>query len=187
MRTMMSILWRLAFISLAGLLGSATAGLMRYGTDILIPLNIAFAYLAFGLSGAFIFAFYHVRGLSNTITAAVSVSAVQFVLSVAWLPILNSAIWSFGVNLAVVALAFLFERKLASFRQAKFVVVGLVYGTLFVLLTLLVAALTKTDPLPAIVFRENFIDGLLIGLGLGLGVEAGEAFVHSIEQHKAVM
>lgn len=186
MKTMMSILWRLAFISLAGLLGSATAGLMRYGTDILSPVNVAFAYVAFGLSGAFIFAFYHVRGLSNSITAAVSVSAVQFVLSVAWLPILNSAIWSFGVNLAVVALAFLFERKLASFRQAKFVVVGLVYGTLFVLLTLLVAALTKTDPLPAMVFRENFIDGLLIGLGLGLGVEAGEAFVHSIEQHRTV-
>ncbi len=125
------------------------------------------------------------RGLSNSITAAVSVSAVQFVLSVAWMPVLNSAIWSFGVNLAVVALAFLFERKLASFRQAKFVVVGLVYGTLFVLLTLLVSALTKTDALPAMVFRENFIDGLLIGLGLGLGVEAGEAFVHSIEQHSA--
>ncbi len=187
MKTMMSILWRLAFISITGLLGSATAGLMRYGTDILSPLNIAFAYIAFGLSGAFIFAFYHVRGLSNTITAAVSVSAVQFVLSVAWLPILNSAIWSFGVNLSVVALAFLFERKLASFRQAKFVVVGLVYGTLFVLLTLLVAALTKTDTLPAMVFRENFIDGLLIGLGLGLGVEAGEAFVHSIEQHRAAV
>jgi len=185
MKTMISVIWKLAFITVAGLLGSATAGLIRYGSDILTPMNIAFAYVAFGLSGGFIFAFYHVRGLSNTITAAVSVSALQFVTGVAWLPVLNSAIWSFGVNLAVVALAFLFERKLASLRQAKFVVVGLVYGALFVLLTLLVAALTKTDPLPAMVFRENFIDGLLIGLGLGLGVEAGEAFVHSIELHKA--
>jgi hypothetical protein len=29
-------------------------------------------------------------------------------------------------------------------------------------------------------FRENFVDGSLLGLGLGLGVGAGEAFLHSL-------
>ncbi|HLF20303.1 MAG TPA: hypothetical protein VI704_05900 [Bacteroidota bacterium] len=182
MKKWISELWKLGLITLTGVLGSVTGGLMRYGGDVLSPRNVAFAYIAFGLSGAFIFAFYHVRGLLNTITAAVSAGAVQFVASVAYVPILNSAIWSFGVNLAVVSLAFLFERKLASFKQLKFLVVGLVYGALFVLLTLLVAVLTKVGSMPAAVFRENFVDGLLIGLGLGLGVEAGESFVHSLEK-----
>ena len=182
MKKWISELWKLSLITLMGVLGSVTAGLMRYGGDVLVPSDVAFAYVAFGLTGSFIFAFYHVRGLSNTIAAAVSASAVQFVASVSYVPVLNSAIWSFGVNLSVVSLAFLFERKLASFSQLKFVVVGLVYGALFVLLTLLVAVLTNVGSMPPVVFRENFIDGLLIGLGLGLGVEVGESFVHSLEK-----
>ncbi|HLF20468.1 MAG TPA: hypothetical protein VI704_06740 [Bacteroidota bacterium] len=181
MKKWISELWKLGLITLIGVLGSVTGGLMRYGGDVLSPGNVGFAYVAFGLSGAFIFAFYHVRGLSNTITAAVSASAAQFAASVAYVPVLNSVIWSFGVNLSVVALAFLFERKLESFRQLKFIVVALVYGALFVLLTLLVTVVTKVPYMPAVVFRENFIDGLLIGLGLGLGVEVGESFVHSLE------
>ncbi|MBI3004019.1 MAG: hypothetical protein HYY49_01225 [Ignavibacteriales bacterium] len=182
MKIWLSQFWRLTFITFMGLLGSVTLGLMRYGGSVLDPSEIAFAYVAFGLSGSFIFAFYHVRGLSNTITAAVSVSALQFVASVSYIPVLNSAIWSFGVNLSVVALAFLFERRLASFKQLKFIIVGLVYGSLFVLLTLLVAMLTKVASMPAEVFHENFVDGLLIGLGLGVGAEVAESFIHSIEQ-----
>ncbi len=182
MKIWFSEIWKLGLITCTGLLGSVTLGLLRYGGEVLTPSEIAFAYVAFGLSGSFVFAFYHVRGLSNTITAAVSVSALQFVASVSYIPVLNSAIWSFGVNLSVVSLAFLFERRLASFKQMKFLVVGFVYGSLFVLLTLLVSVLTKVATMPAEVFRENFIDGLLIGLGLGLGVEVAESFVHSIEQ-----
>jgi hypothetical protein len=97
------------------------------------------------------------------------------------MPWINSVFWSFGVNLPVVWLAFLFERKLAAFHWGKFVVVGIVYGIMFVLLTLVVGILRNTGAMPAIVFRQNFVDGLLIGLGMGLGVQAAEAFIHSIE------
>jgi hypothetical protein len=69
--------------------------------------------------------------------------------------------------------------------QAKFTVVAIVYSVMFVLLTLLVAALTGIEMLPATLFRDNWIDGLLIGLGLGLGIEGAEAFVHSWEEHKS--
>ena len=67
-----------------------------------ITKNIYFAYVAFGLTGAFIFAFYHVRGLSEAITAAVCTSAVQFIVATASMPVLYSGFWSFGVNLPVV-------------------------------------------------------------------------------------
>jgi hypothetical protein len=120
------------------------------------------------------------RGLSNTITAAVSISAIQFVVATVWLPTLNAAIWSFGVNLPVVWLAFLFERKLATVHRGKFIVVGIVYGVMFVLLTLLVGILRSVETIPALVFRENFYDGFLIGLGTGLGVQAAEAFLESL-------
>jgi len=109
------------------------------------------------------------------------VSAVQFAVASVWMPWINSVFWSFGVNLPVVWLAFLFERKLAAFHWGKFVVVGIVYGIMFVLLTLVVGILRNTGAMPAIVFRQNFVDGLLIGLGMGLGVQAAEAFIHSIE------
>lgn len=180
MKDFLSLLWKLVLITAIGLAGSVTLGLMMHGSNVFQPNGPEFAYVAFGLSGAFIFAFYHVRGISNTVTAAVSVSAVQFVIATVWMPTLNSIIWSFGVNLPVVWLAFLFERKLSVFHGGKFIVVGVVYGTVFVLLTLLVGVLQSVSTMPASVFRDNFVDGLLIGLGMGLGVQGGEAFIHSL-------
>lgn len=174
----------LLLITITGMAGSIIVGLMVYGGSVFMPTHPGFSFLAYGLSGGFIFAFYHVRGLSETITTAVVVSAVQFAIATAWITVLNAAIWSFGVNLLVVVLAFIFERKLAALKHAKFVVVGMAYGAMFVVLTLVVAQLTGVTDMPAIVFRENFIDGLLIGTGLGLGVEGGEAFIHSLEHHR---
>ncbi len=175
----------LLLITITGLAGSIIVGLMVYGGSVFTPTHPGFSFLAYGLSGGFIFAFYHVRGLSESITVAAVVSAIQFALATAWITVLNAAIWSFGVNMLVVVLAFIFERKLAPLKQAKFVVVGLSYGAMFVLLTLIVARLTGVTDMPADVFRHNFVDGLLIGLGLGIGVEGGEAFVHSLEHHRA--
>jgi hypothetical protein len=175
----------LAIITIAGVAGSTVVGLMIYGAGIFDLKSPGFSFVAYGLGGGFIFAFYHVRGLSETITTAAIVSAIQFGLASLWITPLNAAIWSFGVNAPVVILAFLFERKLAYLRQAKFVGVGLLYGAMFVLLTLVCGLLIGLPEMPALIFRQNFVDGLLIGLGLGLGVEIGESFVHSIEHHRA--
>ena len=176
---------KLVLLTCTGLAGSVVIGLMVYGSDVFHFQNVGFSFVSFGLSGAFIFAFYHIRGLSETITAAVVVSAIQFALSTAWITVLNAALWSFGVNLPLILVAFLFERKLAPFKQFKFVVVAALYGAMFVLLTLVVAWLTDAGLLPATVFRQNFFVGMLIGLGLAIGIEAGEAFIHSVEQHSA--
>jgi hypothetical protein len=182
MKKIVDQLWKICLITITGVLGSITVGLMMHGSDVFNYQGINFAYVAFGLSGAFIFSFYHVYGLSNAITAAVSVSAVQFIMAAAWMPILNAGFWSFGVNIPVVWMAFLFERKLSVFHWGKFVIVGLVYGTVFVLLTLFVGLSHDVSEIPSSVFRGNFIDGLLIGIGMGLGVQAGEAFIHSLQK-----
>ena len=171
-------------ITLAGVLGSIIFGLTAYGGNVFNTVSPGFSFLAYGLSGAFIFSFYHVRGLSETITTAVVVSTVQFMVSLAWVSMFSAAIWSFGVNLPVVVLAFIFERKLEPLRRARFIVVSLVYGVMFVLLSLFGGWLAGVEQMPASVFRENFIDGILIGLGLGLGVQGGEAFVVSLEHHR---
>jgi hypothetical protein len=177
--------WKLALITALGFAGGLIAGLMIYGGDIFDLQSAGFAYyIMYGLSTAFIFAFYHVRGLSNTITVAVSVGALLFVIARSWMPTLNAAIWSFGVNLSVVMLAFLFERKLSSLKQWKFVVVGLIYGGVFVLLTLLVGILTQVAAMPPTLFQRNFLDGLWLGFGLGIGVEIAESIVHSVDYRK---
>ncbi len=185
MKALLGQLWRLVLITALGFVGSLIAGLMVYGGSVFSPQSVGFAYVAYGLSGGFIFAFYHVRGLSNTIAAAVAVGAIQFAVSATWMPVVNAAVWAFGVNLSVVVLAFLFERKLAGFRHWKFTVVGLVYGGLFVVLTLIVALLTRIESMPPTLFQANFLDGLWIGLGLGIGVEAAESIMHSVDQHHA--
>jgi hypothetical protein len=176
--------FKLFLITFIGMAASVAVGLIVYGGNVFKPSSVGFAFLSFGLSGAFIFAFYHVWGAAGTVTAAALVSAIQFLVSLMWFPWLNALVWSFGVNMPVVALAFVFERKLAHFKQAKFTVVAITYSVMFVLLTLLVAALTGVEMLPAALFRDNWIDGLLIGLGLGLGIEAAEAFVHSWEENE---
>ena len=173
-------LLQLLIVTLFGLLGSVVIGVMTYGTEVFNPGTIAFSFVSYGLSGAFIFAFYHTRGLAETITAAVVTSAVQFILGSFWIPVTDALIWSFGVNLPIVLLAFLFERKLAPLRAFRFLVVAVTYGFTFVILTLVVERLGGTSLLPPDLFRQNFTDGLLIGLGLGLGVEAGEAIGHSL-------
>jgi hypothetical protein len=178
-------LWRLLLITALGFAGSTIAGLMIYGGEIFIPQSAGFAYyVMFGLSSSFIFAFYHVRGLSNTITAAVSTGAFLFVVASFWMPVLNAAIWSFGVNLSVVVLAFLFERKLANLKQWKFIVVGVVYGAIFVLLTLAVGILTKVTLMPPALFQKNYLDGLWLGLSLGVGIEIAESIIHSVDLHR---
>jgi hypothetical protein len=185
MKQWLGEMWRLLLITFLGFAGSLIAGLMIYGGGIFIPESAGFAYyILFGLSTSFIFAFYHVRGLSNTITAAVSTGAVIFVLASFWMPVLNAAIWSFGVNLSVVVLAFLFERKLAYFKQWKFIVVGVVYGAIFVLLTLSIGILTKVATLPPELFQKNYLDGLWLGLSLGIGIEIAESIVHSVDLHR---
>ncbi len=186
MKNLVSQLWKIMVITIIGVAGSVTVGLMMHGTDVFSPSGPDFAFLAFGASGAFIFSIYHLRGLSNTITAAVCISAVQFIVASVWIPTFNAVIWSFGVNLPIVWLAFLFERKLAPFHWGRFAVVGIVYGVMFVLLTLIVGILRQTEALPAVVFRENFLDGFFIGLGMGLGVQAAEAFIHSLAPRNAV-
>jgi len=173
----------LVLITLGGVAGSVVVGLMLHGGSVFDTENVGFSFLAYGLSGGIIFAFYHVRGLSEAITAAVVVSAVQFAVSTGLITVLLAGIWSFGVNLPVIVLAFLFERKLATLKWARFLVVAIVYGAMFVLLSLLAAALTGVDEMPPAVFRENFLTGLLIGMGLGVGVQGGEAFMHSYQQH----
>jgi hypothetical protein len=177
-------LWRLILITALGFAGSLIAGLMIYGGEIFEIQSAGFAYyITYGISTSFVFAFYHVRGLSNTITAAVSVGALLFAIATFWMPVLNAAIWSFGVNVSVVVIAFLFERKLAYLKQWKFIVVGIVYGAIFVLLTLSVLVLTNVKSLPPSLFQKNFLDGLCLGLGLGIGVEIAESIIHSVDQH----
>ena len=180
-------LWRLLLIMSLGFAGSMIAGLMIYGGDVFVPQSAGFAYyIMFGFSTSFIFAFYHVRGLSNTITAAVSTGAVIFIIASFWMPVLNAALWSFGVNLSVVVLAFLFERKLAYFKQWKFIVVGVVYGAIFVLITLSVGVITKVAALPPELFQKNYVDGLWLCLSLGIGIEIAESIVHSVDLHRQV-
>jgi len=177
--------WRLVLITVLGFLGGMIAGLMVYGSEIFDPQSAGFAYfITYGISTSFIFAFYHVRGLSNTLTAAISVGALLFVMATVWMPVLNAAIWSFGVNLSVVVIAFLFERKLANFKQWKFLFVGVFYGAVFVLLTLSVALLTKVQALPPALFQKNYLEGLWLGLSLGIGVEIAESIIHSIDLKK---
>lgn len=180
-------IFKVVLVTVTGTAASVAVGLIVYGGHVFSPSSVAFAFFSFGLSGAFIFAFYHVRGVSDTIMAAVVVSAIQFVIGMGWFPWVNALLWSFGVNMPVVALAFMLERKLAHFKQAKFIVVSLVYSMMFVLLTLVVAAARGIELLPASLFRDNWIDGLLIGAGIGIGVEVGESFINSWEQHKGVM
>ena len=170
----------LIIITLTGLAGSVIVGLMDFGVDVFNPKSAGFSFLSFGLSGGLIFAFYHVRGLSEAITAAVIASAVQFAILTNWITVVHAAIWSFGVNIPFVYLAFVFERKLSNLKQLKFVAVGLVSGMVFVFLTWLAGAFSGVEQLPPHVFRQNFIDGLLMGLGIGIGIEGGEAFVQSL-------
>ncbi len=176
-------LLKMILLTFTGVIGSIIVGLLVYGSAVFSPTSIGFSFVSYGLSGAFIFAFYHVRGLSETMIAAAVVSIIQFLVVSAWINALYACIWSFGVNFSLVLLAFVFERKLAQLKQLKFLVVAVLYGAVFVFLTLLVAIISGVELLPPTIFRENFVDGLLIGLGLGVGIEGGEAFIHSLEHH----
>lgn len=182
---------KLVLITFCGVAASVIIGLMVYGGEVFNISSVGFSFVSFGLSGAFIFAFYHVRGLSETITAAVVVSAAQFIITTSWINPVNAALWSFGVNLPIILVAFLFERKLQPIKRFKFVVVSLLYGATFVTVTLLVALVNRVELLPPSLFRHNFVDGLFIGLGIALGIEAGGALIHSWEhwtlRHQSVV
>jgi len=174
---------QIAALTVSGTAGAIVLGLLGYGTAVFDPASPGFSFVSFGFSTSLIFAFYHVRGLSDTVTAAVVVSAVQFIAASAYVATLRAVLFSFGLNIPVVVLAFLFERKLASKRTFRFVFVAMTFGGMFVLLTLLIDVLSGATGVPAPVFQQNFIDGVMLGVGVGLGVAAGEAFLASLEHH----
>jgi len=185
MKNTVNEIWRIVLITILGTLGSMVAGLMKYGGEVFVPSTTPFAYfLAYGFGSSCIFAFYHVKGLSNSISAAMVMGAILFVGISLLMPVLYSAIYSFGVMIAVVILAFLFERKLAYMKHWKFIVVGIIFGELYVLLTLAVLLLTKASGMSAGAFQQNFFDGMIMGLGLGLGIETAESVIHSVELHQ---
>jgi hypothetical protein len=185
MKRWLGELWRLVLITFLGFVGSLIPGLMKYGGEIFDPFTVGFAYFVlYGICTSFIFAFYHVSGLFNTIAAAVFSGAVIFFITPSWMPVINSIVWSFGVSLSVIIIAFLFEQKLANFKRWKFIFVGGFYGAIFVLLTLLIGIFTNIRALPPETFQKNFVDGLLLGLSVGLGVQLAEAIIHSIDSHK---
>ncbi len=158
---------------------------MVYGADVFQPLSSAFAYyVAYGISSACIFAFYHVRGLSNSISASMVVGVILFASITFIMPLKHALIYSFGVTISVVLLAFLFERKLSYLRHWKFIVVGIIFGELFVLLNLFSLLGSEGAVMTAEVFRHNFFDGLWMGFGLGIGVEIAESIIHSVDIHQ---
>lgn len=178
-------LWRLLLITFLGFAGSTIAGLMVHGGDIFNRFSTSFAYyIAYGFCSACIFAFYHMRGLSDTISIAMVIGAILFVGIAFLMPIIYSAIWSFGVTVSVILLAFLFERKFAYFKHWKFIAIGIIFGALFVLLRLIVLLITGASELSPGEFQKNFLDGLCMGVGLGIGVEIAEAIIHSVDLHK---
>ena len=182
MKNWVSNLWRLVLITLLGFLGSLIPGLMKYGGEIFDPLTVGFAYfILYGVCTSFIFAFYHVRGLISTIGVAFLAGALIFIITPSWMPTINSIVWSFGVSLSVIFIAFLFERKLANFKRWKFIFVGLFYGAIFVLLTFLMGIFVNVTAIPAETFQKNFVDGLLLGLCVSLGVDLAEVLIHSVD------
>ncbi|MBP8975678.1 MAG: hypothetical protein KBG83_03075 [Bacteroidetes bacterium] len=185
MKKFLSELWRLVLITALGEAGCLVAGLMVYGGGVFDPLSAPFAYyIAYGVSSALIFAFYHVRGLSNSISAAMVVGVILFASITFIMPVKHALIYSFGVTISVILLAFLFERKLSNLRQWKFVLVGIIFGELFVLLNLFSLIGTPGASLAAEVFQRNFLDGLWMGFGLGIGIQIAESIIHSVEIHK---
>jgi hypothetical protein len=183
MKTSIAQILKIVLLTVTGGAGAVIVGLLVYGSNVFNTGSPGFSFVSLGLSGALVFAFYHVRGLSESITAAVVISTIQFLVSASYITMLHAILFSFGLNLPAIVIAFVFERKLATLKQAKFVVVALTYGGMFVLLTLLGDVLAGSAGLPPEVFRSNFLDGLLLGTGLGLGIEAGESFLHSLEHH----
>ena len=55
---------------------------------------------------------------------------------------------------------------------------------MFVLLRLFVLLVTSAADLTPAEFQKNFLDGLWMGFGLGLGVEIAESLMHSIDLHR---
>ena len=188
MKQWLGEMWRLFLIIVLGFLGSMIAGLLNYGGNIFVTQSPGFAYyIVFGFSTSLIFAFYHMWGLSPTIVGALGISTALFIiiaLFVPFWPIINLAFWMFAVNMSVVVLAFLFERKLAYLKQWKFIVISIIYGSLFVLLTLIVGFFKGIIMMSAEIFQKIFIDGIVLGVGLGIGVEIAESIVHSVDLHR---
>ena len=176
---------RILLLVIGGLLGAVVVGLLVYGSELFDLTSPGFAFVSFGFSGALIFAFYHVRKLSEAISAAVTISAVQLIAAIPYVGMPHGIIFSFGLNIPVIILAFVFERKLATRKYLKSLFVALTYGAMFVLLTYLVQVIRGVSVISPEMFRDNFRDGLLLGLGIGLGVQWVETILHSFEHPAA--
>ena len=97
------------FVSVSGTGGTVVLEPFIQGCEVCGPDSRGFAFVSFGFSGPLIFAFYHVRGLSGAVAAAVVISANRFIAASAYVTMLQAVLFSFGLNIPVVAMAFLLE------------------------------------------------------------------------------
>ncbi len=179
----MEQLAKLFFLTLMGALGAMLAGLIRYGGTIFMFSDPGFLFVSFGISGALMFAFYHLRGVSEAITASVIMSAVQFMTTTHWTNETAGLIWSFGVNTPALLLVYLFEKRFSLSRQLKTIVVASGYALILGFLTMTIMAIQQTESLAGFVIMQNCIDGFLLGLGLVAGITAGEMLLDALDHH----
>ena len=169
-----SVLKKAVIIFLCGFLGSLIIGLIFLGIRIIITTDPAFQFISYGISGSVIFALLNYSSKRNFILGTLFFLALEMVLIKIHSELIFARIAYFLVIVFSIYLYHTFFYK--STPQLKYIRIFALAGIVAIINVLLSAIgglVMEAENLKAIIEGQSFF-GLLIGLGLGVGIETGD-------------
>jgi hypothetical protein len=164
-----------ALLFVAGTMGSLFVGMVWSGAGVFDIGQTAAAFLFNGLGCALVFAlqrwhgFWGAMGTSVVLAVAFGVFAGEYFVPV--------FIYALLMMLATVCVAeYMWGRTFPKLQFGRFLNTAVVFAAV-ALLTTLISVVMQAVPLLGGLLIRNTVQGLLIGVGLGLGIEAAEMFI----------
>ncbi len=162
-----------------GLACGAAAGFAVYRMEIFDPLTPTFRVLTMGSTFAGVMALWRseARGHAWALGAAYALFSLGFVSAYGWVTALSGT----ALALGLVAITAIFDRLAGRIRVGKFVLTGVLLGVLLYAATPMIE-FREMIPLASLDAMKAYGQlGLVLGAGVGFGVEVSDSIVRHSE------
>jgi hypothetical protein len=172
-----------ALLFVAGTIGSLFVGMLWSGAQVFDIEQTAAAFLFNGLGCALVFALDRWHGMWGAMGTSVVLSVAFGVFAGDYfVPVF---IYSLLMMFASVCVSeYMWGKTFPKLQFGRFLNTAIVFAAV-ALLTTLIAVVMQSVPLLGGLLVRNTFQGFLIGVGLGLGLEAAEMFIPEREEIEA--
>ena len=169
-----SVLKKSIIIFMCGFLGSLIIGYIFLGNRIINTTDPAFQFIAYGISGSIIFALLNYSSKRNFIFGTLFFLALEMVLvKIHFELIFARTVYFLAIVFSIYLYHTFFYKTPPQLKYIRIFALAGIVAIINVILSAIGGLVMEAENLKAIIEGQSFF-GLLIGLGLGVGIETGD-------------